>query len=77
MKPKTGADARADDSVQNIQALVNELTKRSPNQGRVRELAKVNGVSFSEDPIEMMNHVLQFMDTSLVGSQGKIKETNL
>lgn len=48
--------------LEQLEDLVDELIKESPQEARIRSFMKAAGLQYSEDPIERMNSVLTALD---------------
>ncbi len=49
-------------SIENLQLLINELTKNQPDPSLVKSLFKKNNWTCPEDPTDQMAFVLEFLD---------------
>jgi hypothetical protein len=56
-------------SVEDLQLLIEELTKERPNQVRVKKLMQANGIPYSPDSIQQMSTVLTLMSHLSPGIQ--------
>lgn len=56
-------------SVEDLQILIEELTKSRPNQERVKKLMQANGLSYTSDSIQQMTSVLTLMSQMSPGIQ--------
>lgn len=56
------ARSNGDDHLHQLEALVDELVKASPNEIKIRECMELAGLTYVVDPIERMNLVLSLME---------------
>lgn len=67
-------------SVENLDSLIEELTKNKPDQKKIKLMMEQVGLKYSSDSIEQMNMVLQFMSSSQIKAKahrGKQKTVEL
>lgn len=71
MKPSKsrGATGLVDERIAQLEILVDELIKESPQETRIRTCMKAVGLEYSADPITRMEHVLRLLE----GAKGQIK----
>lgn len=54
---------------EDLQSLIEELTKLKPNQTRVKKLMQANGLDYTSDSIQQMSTVLTLMSQISPGIQ--------
>ncbi len=59
--------------VENLEFLVEEMIKDEPEEAFIKSFMQKSGLSYSEDPIERLNTVLQ----ALHGQKGRKKEAQI
>jgi hypothetical protein len=65
-KSSRGDDLVAGAYLAELENLIDELIKPAPQEARIKAYMSAAGLTYSEDPIERMNHVLE----ALEGAQG-------